>query len=385
MDEKILFVDDDSNILAAHKRQFHKKFNVITVDSAAKGIDEVKKQGPVAVVVSDYRMPEMDGVQFLSTVKQIAPDTVRVLLTGQADMQTSIDAINEGNIFRFLSKPCSNDILTKALNAAIEQYRLITAERELLDKTLRGSIKVVSEILSMVNPVAFSCSSRINNLTKKLAERLNVENMWEVELAVMLSQIGCVTIPGETLERKYQGEDLSIEENQMFFDHPNIGKSLLANIPRLGGIADAIAYQEKRFNGGGVPIDDRKGEDIPLISRILKVVLDFDLRVARGETKPQAIAQMRSHMQWYDPDIFRELESEVIKKEECYVKQEIMLKELMPGMVLAEDVKTEKGMLLIQKGYEITHILKKRILNIGNVNPIIEPIKVLKELQKTEV
>jgi len=380
MDEKILFVDDDSNILAAHRRQFHKKFNVVTVDSGNKGIDVLKEQEPFAVVVSDYRMPEMNGVQFLSTVRQIMPDTVRILLTGQADMQASIDAINEGNIFRFLSKPCSPEVLTKTLNAAVEQYRLITAERELLENTLRGSIKVVSEILSMVSPVAFSCSSRVNSLAKKLAIRLNVENMWEVELATMLSQIGCVTIPGETLERKYQGKHLSIDENKMFMDHPKIGKSLLANIPRLEGIAEAIAYQEKQFDGGGIPINDIKGAAIPLIARILKVVLDFDLSVIRGKTKLQAIAQMRSHIQWYDPDVFKELESEIINIKGGYVKREIMLKELMPGMVLAEDVKTDKGMLLIQKGHEITNTLKRRILNIGRVNPISEPIRVVKEL-----
>lgn len=380
MDEKILFVDDDSNILAAHRRQFHKKFKVLTVDSGKKGIDVLEEQGPIAVVVSDYRMPEMNGVQFLSTIRQIIPDTVRILLTGQADMQASIDAINEGNIFRFLTKPCSTEVLTNALDAAVQQYRLITAERELLEKTLRGSIKVVSEILSMVSPVAFSCSSRISGLAQKLAARLNVENMWEVELAAMLSQIGCVTIPGEILEKKYQGEPLSEDENKMFMDHPNIGKSLLIKIPRLKGIAEAIAYQEKQFDGGGVPLGDRKGTDIPLISRILKVVLDFDLMVTRGETKSQAVAKMRSHTEWYDPDIFKELELEFIDKKDDYVEREILLKELIPGMVLADDVKTEKGMLLIQKGHEITDTLRRRILNIGSVNPIIEPIRVVKKL-----
>ncbi|MFQ5686434.1 MAG: HD domain-containing phosphohydrolase [Candidatus Scalindua sp.] len=385
MDEKILFVDDDSNILAAHRRQFHNKFKVVTVDSGKKGIDVLKEQGPIAVVVSDYRMPEMDGVQFLSTVRQTVPDTVRILLTGQADMQASIDAINEGNIFRFLSKPCSTEVLTNALNAAVGQYRLITAERELLENTLRGSIKVLSEILSMVSPVAFSCSSRISSMTKRLAVRLNVENMWEVELATMLSQIGCVTIPGETLEKKYQGKYLSIDENKMFMDHPKIGKSLLVNIPRLEGVAEAIAYQEKQFDGGGTPIDDKKGTDIPYIARILKVVLDFDLMITGSETKPQAIAKMRNHMQWYDPDVFKALEAEIISIKEGYVKREIMLKDLMPGMLLAGDVKTEKGVLLIQKGQEITNTLRTRLLNINNVNSIAEPIVIIKNLEDVKV
>jgi len=382
VNKKILFVDDDTSILSAHKRLLYSQYEVITAESGKQGIIALKENGPIAVIVSDYRMPEMNGVQFLSSARQISPDTVRILLTGQADMQATIDAVNDGNIFRFLTKPCENPNLIKALDSAIEQYQLIIAERDLLEGTLKGSIKVVSEILSMVSPVAFSCSSRITSLAKRLAVRLTVENVWEVELAAMLSQIGCVTIPGETLEKKYHGKHLSIYEEKMFMDHPKTGKSLLVNIPRLEGIAEAIAYQEKQFDGGGMPIDDKKGTEIPLIARILKIVLDFDLMITRGEKKLQAIAKMRSHMQWYDPDIFKALGEEIINIKEGYVKREVMLKDLMPGMVLAEDIKTEKGTLLIQKGHEITNTLSVRLQNIGRVNPISVPIKVIKKLQK---
>ncbi len=122
MNEKILFVDDDRSILAANRRLLRGEYVVITANSGKEGLTKIKDNGSIAVIVSDFRMPEMNGVQFLSAAKQITPDTVRILLTGQADMQATIDAINEGNIFRFLRKPCENQTLRKTLQTAIEQY-----------------------------------------------------------------------------------------------------------------------------------------------------------------------------------------------------------------------------------------------------------------------
>ncbi|GJQ57539.1 MAG: response regulator [Candidatus Scalindua sp. AMX11] len=384
MIEKILFVDDDITILSACKRVLSPQYDVITADSGKQGIIELKENGPIAVVVSDFRMPEMNGIQFLSSAKQISPDTVRILLTGQADLQATIDAINEGSIFLFLTKPCENPKLIKALSAAIRQYQLVVAERELLERTLKGSIKLLSDILSMVSPTAFSCSSRMSNLAKRLASNLNIENIWEVELAAMFSQIGCVTIPGETLEKRNRDVSLSASEKLMFSEIPHIGRKLLSNIPRLERIADAVAYQEKQYDGGGIPKDDKKGTDIPLISRILKVVLDFDVMVTKGMTKQKALNEMRTRPHWYDQDVFAALENEIFSVKEGCVQRAIILKDVQPGMVLADDIKTGKGVLLVQKGHEITDIMITRLSNIKNYDPIVEPIKIVKELEKTD-
>ncbi|MDR4505222.1 MAG: response regulator [Candidatus Scalindua sp.] len=380
MNEKILFVDDDISILSACKRLLSSEYDVMTADSGKQGIIALKENGPVAVVFSDFRMPEMNGIQFLSTSRQISPDTVRILLTGQADMQATIDAVNEGNIFLFLTKPCENPKLMKALNLAIRQYQLVMAERELLERTLKGSIKLLSDILSMVSPIAFSCSTRISNMAKRLAVNLNIQNIWEVEVAAMLSQIGCVTIPGETLEKRNRAVSLTESEKTMFIEIPNIGKKLLSNIPRLERIADAVAYQEKQYDGGGIPKDNRKGTDIPLISRILKVVLDFDVMITKGMTKQKALSEMRAQSQWYDPDVYAALENEIISLKEGFVQRTIMLKDVQPGMVLADDIKTGKGVLLLQKGHEITDIMITRLLNIKHYDSIVEPIKIRKEL-----
>ncbi len=136
MAPKVLFVDDDPNILEAYQRQFWKQYQIDTALAGDRGLEAVAKNGPYAVIVSDLKMPGMNGVQLLSRVREMAPDSVRIMLTGFAEVQTAIDAVNEGNIFRFLTKPCQPDVLARALDAGIEQYRLITANRELLEQSL---------------------------------------------------------------------------------------------------------------------------------------------------------------------------------------------------------------------------------------------------------
>ena len=130
MTNKILFVDDDANLLASFRRQLRKQFQIETALGGLEGLELVDQNGPYAVIVSDFRMPHMDGIEFLARVREIAPDTVRIMLTGNADMQAAIQAVNEGNIFRFLTKPCAVDLLGESLNTGIEQYQRTTRERE---------------------------------------------------------------------------------------------------------------------------------------------------------------------------------------------------------------------------------------------------------------
>src|SRR5579871_4093169 len=134
MSERILFVDDEVAALDGYRRLLHRNFQIDTAVGAAEGLHKIAESGSYAVVVSDMRMPDMDGAAFLAMVRKVAPDTVRLAITGYADMETAGRAINEGNIFRFLTKPCEKDTLTVGLMAALEQHRLVNAEKELLEK-----------------------------------------------------------------------------------------------------------------------------------------------------------------------------------------------------------------------------------------------------------
>jgi serine phosphatase RsbU (regulator of sigma subunit) len=153
LSDKILFVDDDVNLLAAFRRQLRKQFQIETAEGGREGLELVKANGPYAVIVSDFRMPIMDGIEFLSRVREIAPETVRIMLTGNADLQAAIQAVNEGNIFRFLTKPCSRDILSESLITGLEHYQRVSREREYNEKT-RISMAQAGEIQQHLIPKA---------------------------------------------------------------------------------------------------------------------------------------------------------------------------------------------------------------------------------------
>lgn len=377
MKEKILFVDDDETILPSFKRYLGLEFNVDTALGGALGLEIIKEQGPYAVIVSDMRMPGMDGTRFLCQVRKQWPDSVRILLTGQADMNDAVDVVNEGYIFRFLTKPCPPEKISLALNDGLKQYRLIKSEKELLHKTLKGIIKLLIDMMSTVNPAAFSRSMRVRNMAGKIGARLTLEDLWQVEIAALLSQIGCLTIPPDILKKKYQGESLSASENSLFTKRLQIGRELLTNIPRLQEVAEGVAYQEKKFDGEGLPRDSIKGKDIPLIARILIVVHHYDDLVMSGKSQMGAVEEMHRHRTWYDPDILAALKAEIMQAKEGFVVREISPDEIEIGMVLAADVKTRTNLLLVAKHQEISSSLRICIMNFAQKKNITDPIKIL--------
>lgn len=134
MGEKILFVDDEPAVLDGYQRLLRRDFAVNTAVGGFEGLAAIQANGPFAVVISDMRMPEMNGVEFLVQVRQKAPDSVRMLLTGHADLYAAIDAVNRGNIFRFLTKPCNKEALVDAIQSGLAQYRAAGAQRALARK-----------------------------------------------------------------------------------------------------------------------------------------------------------------------------------------------------------------------------------------------------------
>lgn len=375
MKEKILFVDDDPNILSALKRQLFKRFHVDTALGGGAGLEAIASQGPYAVIVADMRMPGMDGIQFLSKAKERTPDSTRMMLTGNADQQTAIDAINEGNIFRFLTKPCMPEKLTKAITDGIAQYRLVTIEKELLEKTLNSSVKVLTDVLTLVNHAAFGRASRARRMVRIICNDLKVEKSWQIEIAAMLSQLGCITMPDEILEKVYKGAYLTEKEQHVFQSHPQTGAGLIANIPRLEDVAMIITYQEKRFDGTGAPHDSKCRKDIPLGSRILKLALDYDALITSGITHAEALTVITERKAWYDPEVLDSLEratANEIRKDIVSVKAT----QLTDGMVLAEDIESVSGILVAAKGLEVTPIMIARLFYLAHKKKINEPIKV---------
>lgn len=375
--EKILLVDDDPNILSAYQRTLRSGFRVETADGGEAGLQVLHANGPFAVVVSDLRMPGMDGNQFLRQVRTTFPETIRMMLTGQADLQAASEAVNEGNIFRFLFKPCSQEVLSKALGDGIRQYRLVKSERELLENTLSGTVQLLVDILALVNPTAFGRASRLQQTVRLLLPHLGRENAWKLDVSAMLSQIGLVSLPGELAEKTCSGASSSAEETAMLESHPQCGRDLLARIPRLEEVAHSVAYQTKRFDGSGPPYEGLRGRQIPVGGRVLKIAIDYDTLIQSGATPEAAFSELNNRKGWYDPDLLTTLQQAVLNVRSGYAFQLISSSQLAVGMLLPDGVRTPSGNLVVGQGAEVTPAMLTKLQNFARFQGLGEPIRAL--------
>jgi response regulator RpfG family c-di-GMP phosphodiesterase len=366
---RILCVDDEPRVLEGMTPHLRRRFDVSTAPNGDEGLEVVRTRGPFAVVMSDMRMPGMNGAQLLAAVRSHAPDTVRLLLTGQSDLESAVAAVNEGQIFRFLTKPCPMDRLLEALTAAVEQHRLICAERVLLAETLQGSIRTLIDILSLDNPLAFGRAGRVRQHVSALAAKLQVKERWPIETAAMLAPIGSVTLPPETVEKVYHGHALTEAEEALVSKVPAVTERFLANIPRLEPVREILKRERDRFDG--------PPPGPPLGARLIRMVSDYDLLETQGESPGSALAQLRARTGLYDPallDTFGELLG--ASEEGRPASQAVTLGRLRPGMVFAEDVRSRDGALLIARGHEVTESLIERMRNFSRNVGVREPLKV---------
>jgi len=357
MAEKILLVDDDNNILDGYRRSLSREFLMETALGGQQALD-LAENGPYAVVVSDMRMPGMDGIQLLSKIKTQSPDTIRVMLTGNADMETAINAINEGSIFRFLNKPCSKEMMAKTLTAALVQYRLVTAEKQLLEQTLSGSIQVLTEVLSLVNPTAFSRAERARRYIHHIVTSMKLPNVWQYEVAAMMSQLGCVTLASETIEAVYSGEKLSANEQAQYDAHPSVAYDLLSKIPRLEPIAWMIEHQNRPIREA----DESERKDIRLGAEILRLTLAYEKLIHKGASRTEAVHTLTGQNKNFSPQFFDALVELDPNSDEGEIRQ-CRIEALATGMIIQQDVRTGEGELLVSKGQEVTSPLLSKLKN----------------------
>jgi response regulator RpfG family c-di-GMP phosphodiesterase len=350
-------------------------FTLTTATSGAAGLETLKDKGPFSIVMSDMRMPGMSGAEFLSKVREQWPDTVRVLLTGQSDLPSAIAAVNDGQIFRFLTKPCPPDVLLAALGAAAKQHDLITSERVLLEQTLHGSIKTLTDILGLANPTAFGRANRAKQFMGQLLTEMKRPSDWTCDVAAMLSQIGCVTIPVETLDRMYDGSQLTPEETAMAARLPAVAVQLLGSIPRLEAVRDILTHMDDLYEPNK-PGQAKRGEAIPWGARALKIILDYLTIEPRVSTTAQALETIRGRKGHYDPAILQSFAEIAARAASNIEIRALPARDLRQGMILRENLFTKNGMLLVTKGNEVTPGLLERIANFSRKMGIREPISV---------
>ena len=372
IERKILFVDDEQNILDSYRASLRKRYKVETALGPGKGIKALRESGPFAVVVSDLKMPKMDGITFLKKVAELSPDTVRIMLTGHADLQSAISAVNEGSVFRFLTKPSPINEMVRILDIAVKQYSLVMAERELLRGTLRGSIKILTDILSLVNPEAFGRSERVKRLAGYVGQNLNLRSTLDLDLAAMLCQLGCITLTDTVLEKLFKGEELSAEEAQIYAMHPSITAGMLAHIPRMEKVSEIILHQNDA-------LDNYPAQRVE--ARILKACLDYDELIQQGMEKQDAIDALRTQGMTYDQKIIDILERGTAG-DSGYVRRELDLTDLRRGMILDEPLFSLDKVHLVAEGTELTETALLRIANFMKAKRLPPRIRVLLPINK---
>ena len=361
MTKKVLLVDDEPNILQGFKRHLRKSHDIETAVGGAEALEVIGKKGPFAVVVSDMQMPEMSGVELLSRVREIREQTVRIMLTGNADQSTAVAAVNEGNIFRFLNKPCPPEQLAQVLDAALEQHRLITAEEELLNKTLSGSVKMLTQILSMVMPEAFGLSQEARSLARSIAGKIGIGPLWQVEMAAMLMRVGCASLPADVLKSYLQGATLTDQQKQLVEDTPKLGHDLLSSIPRLQGVAKFI-----------LALHDPPEDPTPIASRILRTIDDFQ-RFRNRTNEAGAIGQLKESSD-YDPSVLEALAELLAEAGET---KELKVIQLDEGMIIEADILDLNGRVLVAKGTEVHEALTQKLAMLTRSGTgVQEPVQV---------
>lgn len=378
MRPRVLLVDDDPNILSGHRRSLRKHFEVVTNEKPAEALADLEAAGPFAVVVSDYRMPEMDGVTFLSNVRQLSPDTVRIMLTGQAGLDATIEAINRSDVFRFLTKPCPPESLISTIEAAAEHYRLLNAEPELLDGTLQQIVRVLIELIGLVDPALQQASSDLQELVAGMCARLGLDGSWEYELAAQVSHLGTIALPATIVERRRTGQALSATDQQIYDSHPQSAYNLLVQIPRLGRVARMVLAQQRP--PGSRPLNPSAPDEDDVVAigaHLLSIAASYQSLLAQQKTPNNAI----THLRRLPGPPFRSdaLDSLATNTESVssMVQADLRVDDLTPGIVLDEAVQSTAGLMLLAAGHNLTNANIEKIRRYAETSGIVEPIRVL--------
>ncbi len=396
----ILLVDDETNILKAlHRLLRPEGYRILTAESGADALALLARES-VDLVVSDMRMPEMDGAVFLAKVRQTWPDTVRLLLTGHADMAQTVSAINQGEIYRFIAKPWNDQELIIIVRQALEQlylkrenFRLqqLTAEQnealkqanntleqkvaqrtaelsqlvsflELTQEELKSSFQTSLQVFSGIIEMRFAHwsghSQRVTAIAERLAQLagLKSEETEAVINAATLHDIGKVALPDSLLAKAYHSHNR--QERAEFMEHPALGQMVLLPIQELNLAGVYIRGQHENYDGTGFP-DHLKQQEIPIGAKILAIAVDYD-ELLMGLLLPQSVSPEHARLyirensgKRYDPELVR-LFVRVMETTQSKIRETALTSnQLKPGMVLSRDLYSSARFLLLAKGRKL--------------------------------
>lgn len=288
MNRKIILVDDDQNLLSSFKRTLA-DFELNTAASAAQALEIIDAQGPFAVLVSDLRMPGMDGLSFLSRVKDRHPDTVRMVLTGHGNMENAVKAVNDGYVFRFMTKPIATDDMKKALESGLEQHGLILAGREIealkrIRGTLDGVVSAFTSLVELRDPYTAGHQKRVAHLATAMAQDMGLdqERIDGLRMAAMVHDIGKNSVPSAYLNKPGL---LNQAEMAIIRTHPRVGFDILDPVDFPWPVSRIVLQHHERLDGSGYP-QGLRAKDILIEARILAVADVVDAMASHRPYRP---------------------------------------------------------------------------------------------------
>jgi CheY-like chemotaxis protein len=372
---RVLCVDDEPRVLDGLVLHLRKEYQVHIACGGEEALKTLKEMRGAAVVISDMRMPGMDGAALLHRVMKAYPDATRILLTGQPGRDAAVAAVNQAQIFRFLTKPCPPDELKSAVEAGVMQHRLAIAERTILKETLIGCIQALMDVLAMVSPIAFGRASRLKRLAVEFADTLDCGAYWQLEAAAMLSQLWYLSLPGELVGKLYYGDRLTADEQSRVRDVPDVISALLEHIPRLEPVIQIVTA----LNWSDEQLARLGDGTVGLGARILGLALQYDELTMQGHSSDAAIQTLRRSSDRYGEELLGRFANHVGSRAGQSELRELPLHKVTPDMQIMQDLRTRMGTLLVPRGFQVTPAFIERMRGFGP-DLLNEKVKVLVRL-----
>ena len=367
---RLLCVDDEPFILDGLKLNLRKAFDISTESDPLEAIKRVQTGERFDVVISDMRMPKADGAEVLAAVKDAQPKTVRVLLTGHADIDAAMRAVNEGKIARYVTKPVEAGHLQEILLSLLEKSKQDNVTTDVLQRTVGGIVRTLADILAMLNPAAFGNAIRLRRPVRVLADAMGLEDAWEFEIAALLSKLGCVALPKELLERKDSGIEISAAERRRYREHPEVAAKLMAQIPRFEGVTAIIKRQDQALTP---ELFELSFKELP--RPLQGAVLIQTAQHFLGESEPRINPKPLDFDPPIHPDVLAHVDK-LLAIEERRTRKQCQVDELSTGMRLEAEVETNQGVVIARAGQELTYPMLERIRRFADSPGLSLPIDV---------
>ena len=371
---RVMFVDDDPALLNSLRRNLFSAYDLTTAESGSLALEKMQSSDPFEVIMTDMKMPGMDGVEFIQEARKIAPDTIYLMLTGNQDVNSAIRAVNDGSVFRFLNKPCEVSEIRTAVDAAVRQYQLIHAEKELLHKTFVGSIKVLADIVEALHPDLDQQSQYIDTVMKQCESALGLANSWEYRIAARIGLIGLALKPIEDQQGFHRLSPTDPQCVVQLDEAACATARLLSRIPRLTNVIEILRCQ--KHVDGSIQLEDEAQSFVITGATLLRVATHWTSMMTSGMDKESAFVELRTAL----PNLSLEIKDALKSMQPIYKSPrsiEIPLNKLVEGMVLFDNVLSDDGAILLRQGRRLTSAIIERLLFHENKGRQIGPLAIV--------